>query len=264
MNCGSVSGLTGHNPRVGRRRRGRERSCDRAQAVPGRRHGGGRRAAVLAGVPARRAGGARQARAPARTGRSSRRTRRGSCCRRASPAARSPAAAGRWTGRRTPGTSRPTARPRTARPTTVMCWCRTPRLPPLLGGGSSAIRFGADGGIERAYRILGGHQPQLRRRSDAMGHMALLRGARGRNGLGGRSGRHPAGRAPSRARQLLPRGRGGGPRGEARVPDRGPGRQLLLPLHPGQLPEPRRAGCSKWRSSHPTSRSPGARCPTRT
>ena len=28
--------------------------------------------------------------------------------------------------------------------------------PSALGGGSSAIRFGADGGIERAYRILGG------------------------------------------------------------------------------------------------------------
>ena len=29
-------------------------------------------------------------------------------------------------------------------------------VPSALGGGSSAIRFGADGGIDRAYRILGG------------------------------------------------------------------------------------------------------------
>ena len=104
-----------------------------------------------------------------------------------------------------------------------------------------------DGAVERAYRDPRRHQPQLRRRSDAMGHMAFLRGARGRNGVGGRPGRRPARRAASRARQLLPRGRGGGPRGRARIPDRGPGRRLLLPLHAGRLPEPLAAACSKSR-----------------
>ena len=262
--AGSASEATGHTTRRGRKRRSR-RAVLPLRAGSSSRVAWRRRVRCLfhprsCGTCWRR----RPARTPALTGRSSRRTRQGSCCPQG------------FTGRQiarggtlVDGTHVPVAL-RGRRHGHLSHGRQRSRARFELGDTLRARRrqlrdpFRARRRDRAGLPDPRGHQSQLRRRSHPVGDMAFLRGARGRHGLGGRPSRHPAGRAPSRARQLLPRGGGGGPCGEVRVPDRGPGRQLLLPLHARMLTRASRAGCSKWRSSHPTSRSAGARCPTRT
>ena len=84
------------------------------------------------------------------------------------------------------------------------------------------------------------HQRQLRRRAHPVGHLALVRGVRGRPRVGVRSRRSRPGHDPARARLLQPRGGGRRPGRQAALPDRGPARRRPLPLHAGRLPGPRR------------------------
>ena len=103
------------------------------------------------------------------------------------------------------------------------------------------------------------HEHQLLRRRHAVGHLALLRG-----GETGRCG--SATHGPAEARAARPamgvfkhEAAAVDPRGQAGVPDRGPGGRRLLPLHP-RVAEPRQ-GLLEVASVGPTAGSlaPGAR-----
>ena len=78
------------------------------------------------------------------------------------------------------------------------------------------------------------HQRQLRRRRHAVGHLALVRGARRRPRVGVRPGRQADRPAAPRARRLQPRGRRGRAGRAAGLPDRGPAGRRLLSLHAGR------------------------------
>ena len=67
-------------------------------------------------------------------------------------------------------------------PTAAGCTRPTARCRP--DGGVGAVRFDAGGEVVGAYRILAGTQHQLRGRPDALGHVAVVRGARRRPRLG--------------------------------------------------------------------------------
>ena len=87
------------------------------------------------------------------------------------------------TGYRVPG--RPRRRGRVpVRRTAAGSSPSTPRSSGRHVGGASAIRFDADGTITAAYRILEDTQRQLRRRPDAVGRVALVRGGPARPGVG--------------------------------------------------------------------------------
>ncbi len=77
----------------------------------------------------------------------------------------------------------------------------------------------------------GRHHPELRRRPDAVGHVALVRGVRGGPRVGVRPHRPQQGARARRDGRVQARGRGGGPARAARVHDRGPDRRRVLPLH---------------------------------
>ena len=98
-------------------------------------------------------------------------------------------------------------------------------------GGASAIRFDAAGEHHRRLPDPRRHEHELRRRPDAVGHVAVVRGGRRRPGLGVRPDR----RTPAVARPamgVLPaRGRVRGPGRRAGLPQRGRRRRRLLPLH---------------------------------
>ena len=93
------------------------------------------------------------------------------------------------------------------------------------------------------------HLVQLRRRADAVGHVAVRRGARQRHDLGVRPRRAlPAQRAPG-ARRVRARGRRRRPRRQARLPDRGPSDRRVLPLHARTPTRTSPRACSRSRRS---------------
>ena len=103
------------------------------------------------------------------------------------------------------------------------------------GAGASAVRFGPDGTVVGAYRILGDTNTNCAGGPTTVGHVAVLRGDGQRPGLGVRPGRRAGRGAAPRAGGLQPRGGGGRPRRRAPVPHRGRGRRALLPLHAARL-----------------------------
>ncbi len=82
------------------------------------------------------------------------------------------------------------------------------------------------------------HDPELLRRRDPLGHLALVRGGRGRARVGMRSERPPSRGRASGDGCLQARGRRRRPARPPRLPDRGPDRRRALPLHPGRLARP--------------------------
>ena len=65
-----------------------------------------------------------------------------------------------------------------------------------LEGGASALRFDRDGQVARRLPDPLRHDPELLRRRHALGHLALLRGGRGRPRLGVRPERRASARSP--------------------------------------------------------------------
>ena len=61
-----------------------------------------------------------------------------------------------------------------------------------IDGGASALRFGPQGEPSRRVPHPFGHDPELLGRWNAVGDLALVRGGRGRTGVGVRSGRAQA------------------------------------------------------------------------
>ena len=107
----------------------------------------------------------------------------------------------------------------------------------VSGAGTSGIRFRPDGAIDSAYRILAGTNVNCARRRHAVGHLAVVRGARGRPRLGVRSGGDAHRAAAAGARRVQPRGGGDRAGRPAAVPHRGPAGRRLLPLHADLYPD---------------------------
>ena len=115
----------------------------------------------------------------------------------------------------------PTAAPRSPPTTAAGSTCPTARSPAPAGVGRDRAST-PTATIVDAYRILTGHRPELRRRADAVGHVAVVRGDRpaGQVWECDPTGRR---RPPSRPAigTLRPRGGGRRPRRRHAVPHRG-------------------------------------------
>ena len=158
-----------------------------------------------------------------------------------------------------------TARPVTRRPTAAGSWPRTPRS---AGGARRRVRdpLRRRRDDRRLLPDPRRDERQLRRRPDAVGHVAVVRGG----ATAARSGNatRPATRRPSPGRRdglVQARGVLRRPGQRARLPQRGRRRRLLLPLRAGRLSGS--LGRHARRSRAPASsraRSSGSRCSTRT
>ncbi len=107
-------------------------------------------------------------------------------------------------------------------------------------GGVGAVRFDARREDHRRVPHPRRHRPQLRGRPDAVGHVAVVRGARRRTRLGVRSQPGEPGRRTARARHVLARSRRGRPARQGRVPHRGRPRRPPLPLRADCVSRPER------------------------
>ena len=106
------------------------------------------------------------------------------------------------------------------------------------------------------------HHQQLRRRADAVGHVAVVRGVRRGPGVGVRPGRAEARRRVHDAMGVFKHEAAAvDPRGQARLPHRGHDRRRLLPLHARGAGPTCRRGCSSWRRSAAAARSSGCAVP---
>ncbi len=171
----------------------------------------------------------------ARTGRYCPPTRAASSSRPDSPARSSPAH-GRWCpARHTSGT---TPRRRRGHPERLGLGLRL-----QLGGRCGRRRRRIADRLRRHRRGRRGrsdpgrHQQQLRRREDALAHLAVLRGGLPRAGLRNVPAGWDGGGA-ARDGTVQARGRRGRPGPQGRLPDRGRVRRSLLPLRPGHLGRP--------------------------